>query len=129
MAGGLTTAREELAAALDAGTDFRAYSEPTGQFAAPCYRLHAGSPWLGPSQLYGGKRLQKWEIWVVVGRLDSKVAVGELESMVSAANAALDVLITAGNWGMPIWERPGPVDMGGTTYYAVRGTIETQREA
>lgn len=125
---GLTDARTELATALEAGTPFRAYSEPSGAFAAPCYRLHPGSPWLGPSDIHGGRRTQKWEIWVVVGKADSKASTIKLEDMVSAATIALDALIGAGNWGMPIWERPGPVDMGGTNYFAVRGTIETIRE-
>jgi hypothetical protein len=128
MTSGLTTARTELAAALESATDFRVAAEPTGNFSAPCYRLHPGSPWLGPSDLAGGRRTQRWEIWVVAGKLDSKASVKQIEEMISAANAALDALHGSGNWGLVEWERPGPVDMG-ATYYACRGTIETIREA
>lgn len=126
---GLTRARLELAQALEDGTDFRANAEPMGTFAAPCYRLHGASPWLGASDLAGGRRTQRWEVWAVAGKLDAKASLAQVEAMVSAANIAIDSLHTSGNWGLIEWERPGPVDMGGTTYFAVRGTIETIREA
>lgn len=121
---GLTDARTELAAAITAA-NVRTYAEPTGAFAAPCARLHPASPWLGPSVLAAGRRTQHWEIWIVVGKLDSRAKYAKLESMVSAVTTALDSLP---GWSGVAWDRPAPTDMGGTLYLAVRGIIETSRE-
>jgi len=121
---GLTVARDELADALEAAS-LRVAREPTGTFAAPCIRLHPAAPWLAPSVLAQGRRTQRWEVWCVLGASDSKAKYDGLETMVSAATHALDLL---SSWSAIIWERPNPTDMGGTTYLAVRGIIETNKE-
>ena len=124
MTSGLSAARAELAAALEA-TAIRTVAEPNGVFAAPCIRIHPAAPWLAPSALASGRRTQRWEVWCVLGALDSKAKYTQLEDMVSAATNALDLLAA---WSAIIWERPNPTEMGGTTYLAVRGIIETNRE-
>ena len=121
---GLTDARAELKTALDAA-DVRCYAEPTGRFTTPCVRIHPASPWLAPSVLAAGGRTQRWEVWAVLGRVDSKAQYKGLEAIVSTVTNALDLLP---GWSGIIWERPAPTEMGGATYLAVRGVIETKRE-
>lgn len=121
---GLSAARTELGDAL-AAANLRVVREPVGAFTTPCIRLHPAAPWLAPSALAAGRRTQRWEVWCVLGRLDAKAKYVALEDMVSAATMALDLLA---GWSAIIWERPNPTDMGGTTYLAVRGIIETNRE-
>lgn len=123
---GLTDARAELKATLEAApASQRVYAEPSGSFAAPCVRLHPASPWLAPSALAAGRRTQRWEVWVVLGKLDSRARYKTLEAMVSAVTMALDKLPS---WSAIQWDRPAPTDMGGVNYLAVRGVIETNRE-
>ena len=124
MTSGLSVARGEIAAALTA-TAIRVVSEPNGTFAAPCIRLHPAAPWLAPSVLAAGRRTQRWEVWCVLGKMDGTANYKSLEDMVSAATHALDLLA---GWSAIIWERPNPTEMGGTTYLAVRGIIETNKE-
>jgi len=123
---GLSDARAELKAAIEAApSGVRTYAEPTGTFATPCARVHPASPWLAPSVLAKGRRTQRWEVWVVAGKMDSKAKFAGMEAMVSTITAKLDVLA---GWSAIVWERPAPTDMGGTLYLAVRGIIETNRE-
>jgi len=124
MTSGLTGSRAAMQAALEAAS-LRVYPDPTGEFSAPCIRLHAASPWVGASMLRAGSRTQRWEVWAVAGRADSGAALAELEELVSAATIALDSLP---GWSSIEWERPGPTDMGGVKYLATRGIIETIRE-
>lgn len=120
---GLSDARAELAAAI--APTLRVFSEPTGTFATPCARVHPASPWLAPSSLAKGRRTQRYEIWVVLGRMDSAANFKAMEDAVSGITNALDVLP---GWSAVIWDRPGPTDMGGNLYLAVRGLIETNKE-
>jgi len=87
--------------------------------------VHPAAPWLAPSVLAAGRRTQRWEVWVVVGRMDSKAKFNQMETMVSAITLKLDTLQP---WSQIIWERPAPTEMGGTLYLAVRGIIETNKE-
>lgn len=121
---GLTDARTELKVAIE-GAAVRVHAEPSGAFATPCVRLHPGSPWLAPSVLAAGNRTQKWEVWVVLGKVDSRARYRKLEDMVSAVTMALDALA---GWSEIQWDRPAPTDMGGVNYLAVRGVIETRKE-
>lgn len=121
---GLSVARNALADALEAA-DLRVYREPTGTFATPCIRLHPANPWLAPSALARGQRTQRWEVWCVLGKMDSASAYSDLETMVSTVTTTLDALPS---WSAIQWERPNPTDMGGVRYLAVRGIIETNRE-
>lgn len=120
---GLSDARVELAGAI--APVLRVYAEPAGTFATPCARVHPASPWLAPSSLAKGRRTQRWEVWVVMGKLDSKAKFKGMENAVSAITLALDGLPS---WSAIVWERPAPTDMGGTLYLAVRGIIETNKE-
>ena len=121
---GLSDARTELATALETVPDLRVYPEPNGTFATPCIRLHPAGPWLAPSVLAAGNRTQRWEVWCVLGRMDSTANYDELETMVSNVTDALDRLP---GWSGIMWDRPNPTDMGGTKYLAVRGIIETKK--
>jgi hypothetical protein len=49
----------------------------------------------------------------------------ELEAMVVAIDAAVEGLQ---GWTSLTWRRPAVTDMGGTKYFACRGTIETIAE-
>jgi len=124
---GLSDARTELANGLQNGMAFpvRVYPEPTSTFAAPCIRLHPANPWLAPSALAAGRRTQRWEVWIVIGKLSDVHNYAGLETMVSDATYALDAMP---GWSGVQWERPNPTNMGGTLYLAVRGLIETNRE-
>lgn len=123
----LSDSRAELAAAIEAADTpaIRVFAEPSGTFATPCARVHPASPWVAPSVLRAGKRTQRWEVWVVVGKVDSTASFEQMESMVGKITTALDRLQ---GWSLIIWDRPAPTDMGGTLYQAVRGTIETSAE-
>lgn len=123
----LSDSRAELAAAIKAADTpaIRVFAEPSGTFATPCARVHPASPWVAPSVLRAGKRTQRWEVWVVVGKVDSTASFEQMESMVGKITTALDRLQ---GWSLIIWDRPAPTDMGGTLYQAVRGTIETSAE-
>lgn len=123
----LRDARVELGNAVAAADSpaIRVYSEPSGTFATPCARVHPASPWVAPSVLRAGKRTQRWEVWVVVGKMDSTASFEQMELMVGKITTALDRLP---GWSLIIWDRPAPTDMGGTLYLAVRGTIETSAE-
>jgi len=124
---GLSDSRLVLKTAIAAAAApaLRVYAEPTGTFATPCARVHPASPWLAPSVLAKGRRTQRWEVWVVIGKLDSKAKFAAMETMVSQITIALDTLA---GWSSIVWDRPAPTDMGGTLYLAVRGIIETNRE-
>lgn len=124
---GLSDARASLGSAIAAAAvpALRVYSEPTGTFATPCVRVHPASPWLAPSVLAAGRRTQRWEVWVVIGKMDSKAKFRAMETMVSQVTIALDKLP---GWSEIVWDRPAPTDMGGTLYLAVRGIIETRLE-
>jgi len=123
----LRDARVELGNTVAAADSpaIRVYSEPSGTFATPCARVHPASPWVAPSVLRAGKRTQRWEVWVVVGKMDSTASFEQMELMVGKITTALDRLP---GWSLIIWDRPAPTDMGGTLYLAVRGTIETSAE-
>lgn len=124
---GLSDSRAALANGLQNGmaSPVRVYPEPTSTFAAPCIRLHPANPWLAPSVLAAGRRTQRWEVWAVAGKMADTHRYDELETMVSDATKALDLMA---GWSSVQWERPNPTDMGGTSYLAVRGIIETNRE-
>jgi len=119
----LTDARKELLDALGA-TEVDAYYG-MGQFNAPCARIFPSDPWVGVTGRAGGKRSQTWEIWAVAGRTDSVATFDELEAMVIAIDAALEPLQ---HWAYLTWRRPAIADMGGTKYFACKGTIETIAE-
>jgi hypothetical protein len=123
----LSDSRAELAGAIEAADTpaIRVFAEPSGQFATPCARVHPASPWVAPSVLRAGKRTQRWEVWVVVGRVDAVASFKLMETMVGKITTALDKLP---GWSLIIWDRPAPTDMGGVLYHAVRGTIETSAE-
>jgi hypothetical protein len=123
---GLTDARQLLTDTMHAAPyNVRVAREPTGTFTAPCARIHPASPWLAPSVLAAGRRTQRWEIWAVLGRTDSKGRYKGLEDLVSRITNALDNLQ---GWSAIVWERPAPTDMGGVSYLAARGIIETIAE-
>lgn len=111
-----------LAVLTDAGID--AYYG-TGVFSAPCARIHPAQPWVGPSSLGDGKRTQQWEVWAVAGRVDSGATFDELEALVQDISKAVEPMQ---GWGRLTWDRPVTAIMGGVSYTACRGTIET-REA
>jgi|SRR4051812_8100899 hypothetical protein len=119
----LTASRAEILAALEAA-DVRAYYG-MGAFSAPCARIFPAEPWVEVSGRFNGRRGQTWEVWAVAGRADSIATFDELEAMVIAIDA---VLATLPAWSSPTWRRPAVTDMGGTKYFACRGTIETIAE-
>jgi hypothetical protein len=118
---GLTDARQALAALLEAD-GLRVYRDPSEQYATPCIRLHPAQPWIAASGLANGARTQRYELWAVAGRGDSGAGFLEVEDLVSKVTAALE---DAHSWGGITWDRPGPVDMGGSRYVGCRGLIET----
>jgi len=120
---GLSDAREELTTALEAA-DIRVAS-PGDAFTPPCVRVHPAAPWLAPSVLASGRRTQRWEVWAVAGKVADRHNYTSLEGTVSAVTNALDLLPS---WSSIVWDRPNPTDMGGTSYLAVRGQIETNKE-
>jgi hypothetical protein len=117
----LTEQRTTLVDMLDAA-GVRAYGDPGEPFTAPCIRLNAGTPWIAPSVLRSGGRTVRWELWAVAGRSDSKASFADLEVMVGATTLALDALP---GYSAISWDRPALVEMGGVTYLASRGQIET----
>jgi hypothetical protein len=119
----LTDARAELLAALEAAGVRAFYG--MGTFAAPCARIFPSEPWVEVSGRFNGRRTQTWEVWAVAGRTDSMATFDELESMVVSIDSAIDALQS---WSHPTWRRPAVTDMGGTKYFACRGTIETIAE-
>jgi len=119
----LQTARSELLAALEAASIRTFYG--MGAFAAPCARIFPAEPWVEVSGRLNGRRSQSWEVWAVAGRTDSMATFDELEAMVIAIDAAIDGLQS---WSHPTWRRPAVTEMGGTKYFACRGTIETIAE-
>jgi hypothetical protein len=123
----LADSRAQLSTAIAAADSpaIRVFDGPGGKFATPCVRVHPASPWIAPSVLAAGRRTQRWEVWVVVGRMDSNASYKGMEQMVGKITLALDKLQP---WSSIIWDRPAPTDMGGVLYLAVRGTIETNAE-
>lgn len=119
----LNTSRQGLLAALTAASIPSFYG--MGAFSAPCARIFPADPWVDRSGLANGRRTQRWEVWVVAGKQDAIANFDELEALVSATEAALTGLA---GWSTLVWQRPGIVDMGGTKYFACRGTIETTAE-
>lgn len=119
----LTTARAELLSTLESA-DIRSFYG-VGVFAAPCARIFPADPWVDLSGLAGGRRTQRWEVWAVAGRADALATFDELEALVMKINAAIEGLP---NWNRISWRRPGITDMGGTKYFACRGTLETLAE-
>jgi hypothetical protein len=117
----LSEQRALLSATLDAA-HVRNYPDPGSAFTAPCVRLNAGVPWIAPSVLRSGGRTVRWEVWAVAGKADSKASFADLEVMVAVATNALDGLP---GYSAISWDRPALVDMGGVTYLASRGQIET----
>lgn len=96
-----------------------------GVFTAPCARIYPADPWVDLSGLANGRRTQRWEVWAVAGKSDSLANFDELEGLVQAINGALTGLQ---GWSWPAWRRPSVTDMGGTRYFACRGTVETTQE-
>jgi len=96
-----------------------------GIFTAPCARIFPADPWVDISGLANGRRTQRWEIWVVAGKADSIATFDELETLVITCNAALSTLQ---GWSHPVWRRPAIAIMGGTNYFACRGTMESTQE-
>lgn len=119
----LTDARGVLLAALEAASIRTYYG--MGVFNAPCCRIFPAEPWVQRSGLANGRRTQTWEVWAVAGKADSMATFDELESMVVAIDTAIEGLP---GWSTPTWRRPAVTDMGGTKYFACRGTIETIAE-
>jgi len=121
---GLSDSHNLLKTVIEDGGEsgIRVFDAPSGTFATPCVRVHPASPWLAPSSLARGRRTQRWEVWIVVGKMDSKATFAKMEDMVSIVTNILDRL---DGWSAIVWERPAPTDMGGTLYLAVRGIIET----
>ena len=119
----LKDTRGVLLAALEAAS-IRAYYG-MGVFASPCARIFPAEPWVSMGGRLSGSRSQTWEVWAVAGRTDSMATFDELEEMVTAIDAAIEGL---SGWSRPIWHRPAVTDMGGTKYFACRGTIETIAE-
>jgi hypothetical protein len=117
----LVEQRAELASVISAA-EVRTYADPGEPFTAPCVRINAGVPWIAPSVLRSGKRTVRWEVWAVAGRSDSKASYAGLEEMVATVTIALDALQ---GYSAIAWDRPALVEMGGTTYLASRGQIET----
>lgn len=119
----LKESRAEILTALEAA-DVRAYYG-MGVFTAPCARIFPAEPWVEVSGRFNGRRTQTWEVWAVAGRADSMATFDELEAMVIAIDTVIDTLPA---WSSPTWRRPAVTDMGGTRYFACRGTIETIAE-
>jgi len=119
----LTTARQRLLDALTAAGIDTYYG--WGAFSVPCVRVFPSQPWVAISGLAGGRRTQRWEVWVIAGRTDSSATFDELEALVISTNAAINQLP---EFGHVEWNRPSITDMGGTRYLASRGVIETLME-
>jgi len=96
-----------------------------GAFTAPCARIFPADPWVDLSGLANGRRTQRWEIWAVAGKADSLATYDELEALVIEINSVLSQLQ---GWSTPAWRRPSVTDMGGSRYFACRGTMETTQE-
>jgi hypothetical protein len=96
-----------------------------GAFTAPCARIFPADPWVDLSGLANGRRTQRWEVWAVAGKADAIANFDELEAMVQAINTALAPLQ---GWSYLAWRRPAVTIMGGTGYFACRGTMETTQE-
>jgi hypothetical protein len=119
----LTDARAQLLAALEAASIRAFYG--MGVFTAPCARIFPAEPWVEVGGRLGGTRSQAWEVWAVAGRVDSMATFDELEAMVMSIDAAIEPLP---GWTRPTWHRPAVTDMGGTKYFACRGTVGTIAE-
>ena len=96
-----------------------------GRFTAPCARIFPAEPWVDASGLANGRRTQRYEIWVVAGRTDSEATFDDLEALVQECHNAVSGLQ---GWSDPVWRRPSNTIMGGTTYFACRGIVETTQE-
>jgi hypothetical protein len=119
----LKSARGELLAALESASIRTFYG--MGQFTAPCARIFPAEPWVDVSGALGGRRAQHWEVWAVAGKADATANFDELEELVQSIN---DALVGLMGWGHPAWRRPANTLMGGTTYLACRGVVETLAE-
>jgi hypothetical protein len=119
----LTDARSQLLAALEAAEVPAYYG--WGPFSTPCARIFPGEPWVAISGLAGGRRTQRWEVWAVAGRVDGGATFDELEALVSSINTTLE---TVPQFAWAEWRRPAITTMGGTQYYACRGSLETLME-
>ena len=119
----LTDSRAVLLAAFEAAGIPAFYG--MGIFTAPCVRIYPAEPWVDRSGLANGRRTQRWEVWAVAGRTDSLATFDELEALVSQIDVAIQGLQ---GWSQPSWRRPAVTEMGGTKYFACRGTIETTQE-
>ncbi len=119
----LNASRKELMDTLEAANVRTYYG--MGVFAAPCARIFPAEPWVEVSGRANGRRTQTWEVWAVAGKADAVATFDELEAMVIAIDTALEPLAA---WASPTWHRPAITDMGGTKYFACRGTVETIAE-
>lgn len=119
----LKDCRQQLLDAI-AATGTNAFSG-MGAFTAPCARIFPAEPWVDVSGLANGRRTQRWEIWAVAGKADSLANFEEVESLVKVINDAVSGLP---HWSYPAWRRPAVTLMGGTNYFACRGTVETTQE-
>jgi hypothetical protein len=116
----VTATRHALRDALDAAgirTAFRG-----GAFSPPVAIIAPDDPWLGPSDLAGGRRTIRWRVWAVVGLTDQEGTDQAVEALMGQIVAALDPL---DGWGLVTFSAPGPTDIAGATYTAARGAIET----
>lgn len=119
----LKDAREHLMSVLT-GADIRTFYG-FGKFATPCARIYPAAPWIEPSGLLNGRRIQRWEVWAVSGKVDATASFDDLEALVIKIDNALR---NDPQWANLMWQRPGVVNMGGTVYYASRGVILTRAE-
>jgi hypothetical protein len=117
---GVTASRQTLHDALEAAGIRTAYRG--GVFSPPVAIIAPDDPWLGPSDLAGGRRTVRWRVWAVVGVPDQEGADQAVETLMGQIVAALDPLP---GWGLVIFSAPGPTDIPGGAYYAARGAIET----
>lgn len=115
----LGASRSELEAALQNG-GVRVL--PAGQASPPSVFIIPGTPWVEPSVLGGSKQLVRWEIMCVVSAASS-VAIADQENLAGLVDAACRTLKQP--WGLPTFNTPGFLLLGGLPYIAFRVQIVT----
>jgi hypothetical protein len=113
----LLASRDAIVAALEAGG---LRTSTTGQFAAPAVLVEPGDPWAEPATLRG-RRMGRWRLTAVAGRMDSVGVIELLAELVDSVDAALLALEGA---GLPSWSMPRDLSLGNVTYAASVSTVQ-----
>ena len=118
----LLDARARIHSALDAG---EVRSGTTGQWSAPCILVEAGEPWADPKKSLGGRRLTRWRLTAVAGRVDSEAAITALADLIDGCDAAL---LAAPGIELPTWGQTFNGLLDGIPYALSSGMIQVLTE-